>query len=92
MSESTLSADKSRCQRLCRGCEWCGSLLPESARSDAKYCGAKCRYNAAIDRAHTGRISRVSELKGGRISVVVYMDSTDLRPGQNVKVGLDTGD
>lgn len=92
MAESAASDNQSRCQRLSRTCEWCGSLLPESARSDAKYCGAKCRYNAAIDRAHTGRISRVSELKDGRISVVVYMDSTDLRPGQDVKVGLDTGD
>lgn len=88
MPESAESASKSRCKRV-RTCSWCASLLKDSARKDAKFCGGKCRYRAAMDRGHSGRVSSVRELKDGRVSVVIYMNETDLRPGQDVKVGVD---
>ena len=72
-----------------RSCDWCGDTLPISSRADKKYCCDQHRYYAAVDRGHSGKVSSVRLLKNGKISVVIYMGETDLRPGQPVKVGLD---
>ena len=70
-----------------RRCGWCGDTLPLSARSDAKYCGDQCRSRAALHRGRTGRVRSVTAIKGGRVSVVVYMDETNLKAGQEVCIG-----
>ena len=71
-------------------CGWCGESIPICSRADAKYCGDRCRYYAALNRGRRGKVSSVRELKGGRISVVIYMEETNLKPGQLVQVGVDT--
>ena len=72
-----------------RFCDWCNDKLPITARSHAKYCCSRCRYYGAVDRGRTGKVASVRKLKNGKISVVVYMTETNLRPGQPVKVGVD---
>jgi len=88
VAKSAASTNESRCQRI-ESCLWCGDTLPITSRSDTKYCCDQHRYYAAVDRGHSGKVSSVRLLKNGKISVVIYMGETDLRPGQPVKVGLD---
>ena len=42
-----------------------------------------------MNRGRRGKVSSVRELKNGRISVVIYMKETNLKPGQLVQVGMD---
>ena len=72
-----------------RYCKWCGEHIPLASRSDAKYCCERCRHYYAVDQGRRGTIASVRKLKNGKISVVIYMRKTDLRPGQPVRVGLD---
>lgn len=74
-----------------RRCGWCEDRLPISARSDAKYCSDQCRYRAAVARGRMGKVRSVTELKDGRVSVVIYMDETNLKAGQAVCVGVEVG-
>lgn len=70
-------------------CGYCGDKMPLAGRADAKYCGDRCRYYAAVNRGRKGKVASIRELKDGRISVVIYMNETNLKPGQLVQVGLD---
>lgn len=91
MTENAVSGQESRSERLCgsslRTCSYCGEKLPDGARVDMEYCGGKCRKAAWSDKANTGKVTGVRLLKCGLLSVSVYVESTDLKPGDVVKVG-----
>jgi len=72
-----------------KSCEWCNDPLPKHIRSDAKYCCDQHRHYAWLTRGRKGKIASVRKIKNGKTSVTIYMEKTDLRPGQPVKVGLD---
>ena len=72
-----------------RACQWCGDDLPVSSRSDTKYCCDQHRYYACLNRGRTGKIASVRKIKNGKTSVIIYMEKTDLKPGQLVRVGVD---
>ena len=83
VEESPASASESRCQRL-KSCEWCGTTMTDNTRSDAKYCGNRCQYQAAVDRANSGRVYRTQLLKNGMVSVVIHVEKSTLTAGDSI--------
>lgn len=81
---STGRAAESRPGHLRRECDTCGSTLPDSSRSDRKYCSDACRR---LSSRESGRVASVRRLKSGKMSVVIHMGDCGFRPGDQVKVG-----
>lgn len=61
--------------------------MPETARKDREYCDVNCRRAAWRERADAGRVVSVRLLKSGRLSVVIHVEDTSLKPGDTIKVG-----
>lgn len=55
-------------------------------REGAEYCSNVCKRAAFDERAKEGRVASVRRLKGGKMSVVVHMSDTGLKPGDAVRV------
>lgn len=77
VDEASTSASESRCQWP-KSCEWCGGTMTENICLDAKYCGGRCRHQAAVDRANSGRVYRTQLLKNGMVSIVIHAENATL--------------
>ena len=68
-------------------CLYCGKVLPADSRGNRRFCDSRCRRLDFDERGKVGRVASVRRLKSGKMSVVVHLSDTGLRPGDEVKVG-----
>lgn len=68
-------------------CENCSKPLPINSQRHKKFCSTRCRRESFTENANEARIAAVRRLKSGKMSVVVHMADSGLRPGDQVKVG-----
>lgn len=79
MPENSRSERLDDAERTCPTCG--GGFRPK--RSDARFCSTTCRRADFEEKAHTGIVASVRELRNGKISYVIHLDRpVGLLPGQ----------